>query len=289
MTSFDSLPVELIEEIFVRLSYTELASVRNVCHLFRTLCDSTAIPLERRRLLELRRVTRSEPYAALVRNRLEPFFVNFDPSEYLARIGGDAPREFAAWVLETPRNDVIGWHWPGLQGEHSRDRYQELGLDFIDAMVFSRHLKPGYTLLPSANVMEVEDPDYSKFNETDFHFYPGSWQCQRSMRENKVRALQVWADMSGFSPKITLLIMSGSERWDGCVWETESLAPFRHSPESITATTSVQLIWRKPLGTWTDYLKAECKTMQERYQSLAQLKVYRTGRSGHIYVSPTES
>jgi hypothetical protein len=155
-------------------------------------------------------------------------------------------------------------------------------------MMFSRHLKPGYTLLPSANVMEVEDPDYSEFNDTDFPFYPGSWQCQRSMRETKVRALQVWADMSGFAPKITVLILSGSERWDGCVWQTESQAPFRHSPESITASTGIQLIWQRPLGTWTDYLNAECKMLQERYHSLSWLKTYRAGLQGRLYVSAVE-
>jgi hypothetical protein len=161
-------------------------------------------------------------------------------------------------------------------------------LDFVNAMMFSRHLKPGYTLLPTLNVMEVEDPDYSEFNDTDFHFYPGSWQCQRSMRETKVRALQVWADMSGFAPKIVLLILSGSERWDGCVWQTESRSPFRHSPETITGNMGIQLTWQRPLGTWADYLKMECKTLQERFQSLAQLKTYRPGLQGRMYVSSVE-
>jgi hypothetical protein len=289
MTSpLHNLPVELLEGVLIELAYPDLANARNVCHSFRTLCDSDVILQERKRLLELRHASRSDTSMAVIRRKIDPFFTEFDRNEYLVRIGRDAPVEFTTWVLETPREDIIGWHWPGLQGEHSRDRYQELGLGFIDAVVFSRHLKPGYTLLPSAVVMEVEDPDYSEFNDTDFHFYPGSWQCQRLMRETKVRALQIWADMSGFAPKITLLILSGSERWNGCVWQTESRTPIRHSPESITGNMNVQLIWQRPLGTWTDYLKLECKTLQERYNSLAQLKTYRAGLHGRAYYSIAE-
>ena len=52
-------------------------------------------------------------------------------------LGLDIPFEFTCWVLETPLSDLIGWHWPGLHGEHSRDRHDALGVDFISAMMFS--------------------------------------------------------------------------------------------------------------------------------------------------------
>jgi hypothetical protein len=276
------LPVELVESILLELAYPDLALARNVCHSIRALCDSTVIPEARRKLLELRHVAISDHATSIVRRKLEPFFTEFDREAYLARIGEETSAEFVSWVLETPTKDIIGWHWPGLKGEYSRERYNELGLDFNSAMMFSRHLKPGYTLLPSAIVMEVEDPDYSEHNHTDFHFYPGSWQCQRVKKDTKARALQVWADMSGYMPKITLLILSGSDRWDGYVWQTESRAPFRHSPESITANTGVQLVWQKSMGTWTDYLKSECKELQARYHSMAAVKTFRPGLSGRM-------
>lgn len=283
MTSaFNRLPVELVEAILLELSYPDLGTARNVCQFIRTLCDSSAIPEARRRLVALRQVVRSDNSTAIVRRTLEPFFSEFDKQEYLARVGLEIPAEFATWVMETPLKDIIGWHWPGLKGEHDRDRYRELGLNFNAAMMFSRHLKPGYTLLPKPNVMEVEDPDYSENNLTDFHFYPGSWQCQRAQKDTKVRALQIWADMSGYSPKITVLILSGSDRWDGHVWVTESRSPFRHSPESITATTGVQLIWQRELGTWTDYLKSECQELHARYHSMAKVKTFRPGLSGRM-------
>lgn len=283
MTSaFYGLPVELVESILLELAYPDLAIARNVCHSIRALCDSTVIPEARKRLLELRHVGRSDRATAIVRRKLEPFFTEFNKENYLARIGDEIPPEFASWVLETPPQDIIGWHWPGLRGEHNRERYKQLGLDFDSAMLFSRHLKPGYTLLPSANVMEVEGPDYSEFNHTDFHPYPGLWQFQRAKKDSKVRALQVWADMSGYMPKITLLILSGSDGWDGYVWQTESRAPFRHSPESITANTGVQLIWQRSMGTWTDYLKSECKELHAKYHSMAQVRTYRPGLQGRM-------
>ena len=276
------LPVELVESILLELQYPDLAIARNSCTSIRTLCNSTVIPEERKKLIELREVSRSDNATTIIRRKLQPFITDFDRASYIARIGDEVPQEFTFWLLETPITDVIGWHWPGLQKAHDRQRYNELGLDFNGAMMFSRNLKPGYTLLPSANVMEVEDPDHSEFNHTDFHFYPGSWQCQRAKKDSKVRALQIWADMSGYSPKITLLILSGSDRWDGHVWLTESRSPFRHSPESITASTGVQLVWQQSLGTWTEYLKAEAKDLHAKYHSMAKVKTFRPGLSGRM-------
>lgn len=282
-TTLHGLPVELLEAILLELAYPELAVVRNVCHSIRTLCDSTVIPGAKRKLVELSHVIRSDSSTAIVRRKLEPFFSpDFNRSEYLARVGTDVPVEFSTWVIETPVKEIIGWHWPGLQGEHSRQRYMELGINFNAAMMFSRHLKSGYTLLPSANVMEVEDPDYSENNLTDTTFYPGSWQCQKPIKETKIRVLQIWADMAGFSPKITVLILSGSDRWDGHVWLTESKSPFRHSPESITSDSGVQLVWQKSLGTWIEYLKSECIELQTRYHSMAAVKTFRPGLSGNM-------
>jgi len=199
------LPIELLEAFLSELAYPDLSNARNVSHAWRTLCNSTAISNERKKLLELRYVARSDQTTALIRTKIDPFIIaDFDREQYLAQIGADVSEEFAKWVLETPVEDIIGWHWPGLRGEHARERFDELGLDYISNMMFSRHLKPGYTLLPSAKVMEVDDPDYSEFNDTDLHFYPGSFLTrQRPARDTKVRALQIWADLSNSSPKIT--------------------------------------------------------------------------------------
>ena len=284
MSELYELPVELIEAILLELPYSDLAIARNTCTSIRALCDSTVIPEARRRLVQLRHVANSDRATSIIRKKLQPFFTDFDRDAYLCRIENQVqiPQEFASWILETPTEDVIGWHWPGLQGECSKQRYDELGLDYYGAMMFSKNLKPGYTLLPFTKIMEVEDPDYSEFNDTDHHFYPGSWQCQRMQKDSKVRALQVWADMSGYSPKMTLLILSGSERWDGHVWLTESRAPFRHSPESITASTTVQLVWQKSLGTWIDYLQTEAKELHTNYHSMARVKTFRPGLSGRM-------
>lgn len=250
-----NLPVELLEAILANLTYPDLANAFNVSHALRTLCSSgsPAISPERSKLLTLRSTVRASPktkHALIqIQRRAAPFLLSEDPSDestgfnrqtYLDRIAATIdttlPAEFSHWLLETPHNDIIGWHWPGLKGEHDRTRHEELGIDFLDVL-YSRHMKPGYTLLPSARVMDVEDPDYAEFNDTDLHFYPGSWQCNRVKREDtRVRALQVWADMSGFAPRITLLILSGSERWDGVVWLTEMRSGFdRHAVGHVGA------------------------------------------------------
>jgi len=276
MASLHTLPVELLETVFAELPVIALANARIVCRSWRELCDSTAIPIARRKLLELRKTLRADKCAAMIRSKIRPFLCNdFDRKAYIAQIETHTPAEFTTWVLETQLEDIIGWHWPGLRNEHNRDRFEELGIDWIDAMAFSRHMKPGYTLLPLAKVMEVEDPDYSEYNNTDLTYYPGSWQCQRPLKEHRVKALQIWVDLSASTPKITFLILSGSERWDGTVWLTETRAPYRHSVESMNQ--GVQLVWMQPVGSWTEYLKAECKSLQENYLTHPQYKSYRSG------------
>jgi hypothetical protein len=277
MASLYSLPVELLESILVELSLPDLAMAKNVCHTWRELCDhSSAIPIARRKLVELRTVARANKSLALVAKRIQPFVVkDYNRKEYISRVGTDLPDEFKIWVLETPIIDMIGWHCFALRDDHNRQRYEELGIDWTDAMVFSRSLKPGYTLLPTAKVMEVEDPDYSPFNNTDLTNYPGSWQCRRPTREHKVKALQVWADLSTYTPKVTLLLLSGSDRWDGTVWLTETRAPYRHSVESMTQDT--QLVWIRPMGSWTDYLKSECKLLRDNYLIMPKYEIFRSG------------
>jgi hypothetical protein len=277
MASLLALPVELLESILAELTLPDLALARDVCRSWRELCDcSSAISIARRKLVGLRSVSRADKCTAAVARKIEPFVLKeFDREEYISRVGSGVPDEFKVWALETPFIDMIGWHCFALRDDHSKHRFEELGIDWIDAMVFSRTMKPGFTLLPSAKVMMVEDPDYSEYNNTDHTYYPGSWQRQRPAREQNVRALQIWADLSTSSPKITLLLLSGSDRWDGTVWSTETHAPYRHSVDSMTKET--QLVWIRPLGSWTDYLKSECKLLQKNHQDLPRYKTYRSG------------
>lgn len=277
MVSIFSLPVELLESILAELALPDLALARDVCRRWRELCNSsTAISSARRKLIEVRSLSRADKCTAIVARKLEPFIVKaFDREEYVSRVGSDVPEEFKVWALETPYLDMIGWHCFSLKDDHNRHRLEEMGINWTDAMVFSRAMKPGLTLLPNAKVMLVEDPDYSEYNNTDHTCYPGSWQHQQPAKEQNIRALQVWADLSSPSPKITLLLLSGSDRWDGTVWETETRAPYRHSVDSLTQET--QLVWIRQLGSWTDYLKSECKLLQENHKSLPRYKTYRSG------------
>ncbi|QDS72957.1 hypothetical protein FKW77_008529 [Venturia effusa] len=277
MASLLQLPVELLESILAQLAVPDLAVARNVCQSWRELCDfSTAIPSARRKIIELRGISRADRTTAIVAKKLRPFVQHeVDREEYLSRVGSDVPEEFKIWALETPYTEMPGWHSFALLGDHDRHNLERLGIDWTDAMVFSRAMKPGLTLLPHATVMLVEDPDYSNHNNTDHTYYPGSWQCQRPAKEQNVRALQVWADLSTSSPKITLLLLSGSDRWDGQVWETETYAPYRHSVDSLNRET--QLVWLRPMGSWTDYLKSECRLLQENHRALPSLKTYRSG------------
>jgi hypothetical protein len=277
MSSLLAFPIELLELILAELNVPDLARARNVCRSWRELCDSsTAISIARRKLVELRSISRADKCTAVVARKLEPFILKeFDREEYISRVGSDVPEEFKVWALETPYLDMIGWHCFALHDDHNRHRLEELGIDWTDAMVFSRAMKPGLTLLPHAKVMMVEDPDCSEYNNTDHTYYPGSWQRQRPAKEQNVRALQIWADHSTSSPKITLLLLSGSDRWDGTVWLTETHAPYRHSVNSLTQET--QLVWIRPMGLWADYLKSECKLLQQNHKSLPRYKTYRSG------------
>jgi len=258
----------------------DLALARNVCRSWRELCDSSsAISISRRKLVELRSVSRAEKCTAVVARRIEPFVVkDIDREEYISRVGSDIPEEFRVWALETPWLDMIGWHCFALRDDHNRHRLEELGIDWTDAMVFSRAMKPGFTLLPQAKVMMVEDPDFSEYNNTDHTYYPGSWQRQRPAREQNVRALQIWADLSTSSPKMTLLLLSGSDRWDGTVWETETALV-----DSLTRET--QLVWIRRMGSWTDYLKSECRLLAANHQDLPRYKAYRSG--GRVWLRQT--
>jgi hypothetical protein len=182
------------------------------------------------------------------------------------------PEDFRIWVLEYAVEDSIGWHWPGIKDEHKRERFEELNLDWVDAMTFSRHLKPGYTLLPSSNVVIVEDPDFTLYNNQNQLHYPGSFQKTRPKTSNRVRALLVWADLSSYTPKLTILILDGSDHWDGYVWLTET-----RSPRFDAENDELGLNWLEPLGSWTGYLEKECKALRENHGTLPQYKSYRSG------------
>lgn len=275
MATLLALPVELLESILAHLTVPNLAMARNVCQGWREICDSsTAVPVARRNLIELRSISRTDLTTAIVAKKIRPFIQDeFNREEYLSRVGLDVPEDFKVWALETPYMDMPGWHNFALSGDHDRHNLERLGIDWTDAMVFSRAMKPGLTLLPHAKVMMVEDPDYSEHNNT--LYYPGTWQRQRPAKEQSVRALQIWADLSTSSPKITLLLLSGSDRWNGHVWETETQAPFSRSVDSLTRDT--QLVWLRPMGSWTDYLKSECRLLQENHKTLPNYKTYRSG------------
>lgn len=278
MSTLLELPVELLESILAQLTIPDLAMARNVCQSWRELCDSSsAVPSARRNLIELRGISRTDRTTAIVAKKLKPFLQDgFNREEYISRVGSDVPEEFRIWALETPYTDMPGWHNFALSGDHDRHNLDKLGIDWTDAMIFSRAMKPGLTLLPHAKVMMVEDPDYSKYNNPYPTYYPGSWQHQRPVKEQRnVRALQIWADLSTSSPKITLLLLSGSDRWDGQVWETKTHAPFNHSVDSLTR--DIQLVWLRPMGSWTDYLKSECRSLQENHKALPNYKTYRSG------------
>jgi hypothetical protein len=270
----ESLPVELLEVILSYLIVPDLDNARNVCQSWRQISKSSAIPRSRQRLLDLRRVIKADGCLATIRSKTRPFVDDaFDRDAYILHIGTNIPEDFRTWVLETPIEDIIGWHWPGLKDEHSRERIEELGIDWVEAMTFSRHHKPGYTLLPMMKVLSVEDPDCTIYNSQNHLHYAGSWQKARPTQSSEVRALLVWADLSGYTPKITLLILDGSQHSDGKVWLTETM-----SPRSIEGDNEeVGLTWIEPLGSWTQYLENECKSLRENHRTLSQFRSFRSG------------
>jgi hypothetical protein len=271
----DSLPIELLEVILSYLIVPDLDSARNVCKSWRDISNSSVVPPARRQLLELRRITKADRCLATIRAKTSPFITDdFDREAYIENIGPDLPAVFRTWVLETPCNDVVGWHWPGFKDEHSRERVEELGISWEEAMTFSRHMKPGYTLLPAKIVLNVEDPDYTVHNRQNLLHYAGSFQKSRPTQSKRVRALLIWADLSGYTPKITLLILDGSDSWDGTVWLTEKMSP----GSSVEGTNDeVGLIWIEPLGSWVEYLETECKSLNENHRTLPQYRSYRSG------------
>lgn len=104
MASLLALPVELLESILAQLIVPDIAMARNVYRSWRELCDSsTAVPSARRKLVELRGISRTDRTTAIVANKLRPFVQDrFNREEYLLRIGSDVPEEFKIWTLETP-------------------------------------------------------------------------------------------------------------------------------------------------------------------------------------------
>jgi hypothetical protein len=201
---------------------------------------------------------------------------DFDRQAYISQIGIETriPEDFETWLMESTVDDIIGWLWPGLRDEHKKERFEELGLDWVDGMTFSRHLKPGYTLLSTSRVINCEDPDKSVHNSHNQLHYSGSWQKTRPTQSRPVRALLVWADLSGYCPRITLLILDGSDHWDGTVWLTETMSP---RFEATSSHAEVGLMWIEPLGSWTSYLENECKALRRRFLTLPQYKSYRSG------------
>jgi hypothetical protein len=270
----EALPVELLEVVLSYLIVPDLDSARNVCKSWRQIADCSVIPLSRRKLVDLRRTIRSVECLVKIRSRTKPFVNHeFDREAYITQLGINIPEDFRTWVLESSFEDVVGWHWPGLKDEHNKDRIEELGIDWVDAMTFSRHMKPGYTLLPEANVLNVEDPDYTMFNRQNLLHYAGSYQKSRPTQSNKVRALLIWADLSSYTAKLTLLILDGSDCWDGTVWLTEKM-----SPGSVVGTNEeVALTWIEPLGSWVEYLERECKSLGENHRTLPQFRTFRRG------------
>ncbi|KAF2421021.1 hypothetical protein EJ08DRAFT_738428 [Tothia fuscella] len=277
----DSLPVELLEAILANLPVPELYVASNVCKSWRRLCVSPAISITRQKLRKLVKLTRLDGQLKSVRTRVSPFIQEgFDRKAYLARIGGSVPEEFSTWILEYPIVDSIGWHWPGIQDENKRERFEEFGIDWADAMSASRHLKPGYTMLSQCNVVNVEDPDYSLHNKQHQLHYPGSYMKTPSKQKNLVRALLVWTDQSRYTPRITLLILDGTDQWDGHVWLTET------STRPKGDNGELSLDWIEPLGSWTCFLEDEGKLLRENNRSLPHYKVYRRG--GLIWTRPVQ-
>jgi hypothetical protein len=270
----EALPVELLEVILSYLIVPDLDIARNVCKSWRQIADSSAIPLSRRKLVQLRRIVRADNTLAKIHSKTRPFVDHeFDRQAYVSQLRANLPEDFRTWVLESPIEDVVGWHWPGLKDEHNKDRVEELGIDWVEAMTFSRHMKPGYTLLPAMDVLNVEDPDYSNFNHQNLLHYAGSFQKSRPTQSNNVKALPVWADLSSYTAKITLLILEGSDRWDGTVWLTEKM-----SPGTVEGTNEeVALTWIEPLGSWVEYLEKECKSLRENNCTLPQFRTFRRG------------
>lgn len=271
----DNLPLELLESILSILTVPDLDAAQNVCQSWRQVCDSVAIPVARRKLLVVKKAGRSDGCMNAVRRRTKPFVQGeFNRAEYLSRMETALPDEFSRWILESEILES-GWHWPSLQDEHNKERYDELGIDWVDAMSFSRHMKPGYTLLPRGLVRTVEDPDYSAHNNQNTLHYAGSWQRSRPIQSKEVKALLLWADLSGYAPRITLLILDGSDRSDGVVWLCEIMS--QRYLELGTDEKELGLTWIEPLGSWATYLGKECRALQERYRTLPQYRMFRSG------------
>lgn len=104
MASLFALPVELLQSILIPLIVPDIAMARNVCRSWRKLCDSpNAVPSARRKLVEIRGISRTNRTTAIVANKLRSFVQDeFNREEYLLEIGFDVAEEFKIWALETP-------------------------------------------------------------------------------------------------------------------------------------------------------------------------------------------
>lgn len=292
MASIADLPIELIENVLGYLPVLDLVHARNACQKWRSVCDSNAIDGCRRRVARLVRKLRNShsSYTAICR-RVAPFLdCTFDRHSYLSKLSCSVPTDFETWLLEYPDDMLIGWHWPGLKGEHSKGRYEELGINWVDAMCFSRHMKPGYTLLPSCQIEELRFPAL-RGNDARVLRMDRKWREALGWAEPddsnciRVKALQIWVNWSSGEPEVTWLLLSGAGKWNGSVWWTQPQARFGVQSVSDIGRIST-LTWdRKITDSWLDYLAAEWSSLQDRYDCLPHFKGFRMG--GNIWMRQT--
>lgn len=294
MAAITDLPTELLASILTFLAVSDLVHARNVCRKWRSVCDGNTIDISRAKVVCLvRKLRDSDPSYKAVLRRVWPFLDrDFDREGYLEKLDTTVPIDFKTWVLEYPQEMLIGWHWPGLKGEHSKDRYQELDIDWVDGMCFSRHMKPGYTLLPSGQIEELRFPALRgndirvlrmdrRWRETLGWAEPDENNCIR------VKALQIWVNWSSGEPEVTWLILNGAGKWNGSVWSTQPQSRPQFGVQSVIDIGRVSILsWdRKIADSWLDYLAAEWSSLQFRLDCLPLFKGFRMG--GNIWMRET--
>ena len=128
--SLQRLPTELKLRLLGFLELQSLASLRNTCRSWfdliqNNLTQPRVIPSARAELLRLYLDLHKFESFKASRKHIVPYIKSFPRQEYLDRLRHELaeesnwsiPDQFSTWILEWPRNAVIGWVWPGLDNQ----------------------------------------------------------------------------------------------------------------------------------------------------------------------------
>ncbi len=134
--SLQRLPTELKLQLLGFLELQSLASLRNTCRSWfdliqNNLTQPRVIPSARAELLRLYLDLHKFESFKASRKHIVPYIKSFPRQEYLDRLrpklaeesNWSIPDQFSTWILEWPRNAVIGWVWPGLDNKFNSEAH----------------------------------------------------------------------------------------------------------------------------------------------------------------------